>query len=74
VLIDTSPKGVILVATSGGKRAPRGVDRLIHRSAWKGNSPKFGCNIMDKSLREAPKHPVGPILEIEVDTTCCGAG
>ena len=32
---------MIFAATSGGKRVLRGVGRLIHRSAWKGNSAKF---------------------------------
>ena len=39
--IDTSPRCVILVATSSGKQVLRGVNKLIHRSAQKGDSPKF---------------------------------
>src|SRR5215203_2293715 len=32
---------MIFATTSGVKRVPRGVGRLIHRSAWKGNSAHF---------------------------------
>ena len=41
VRIGTSPKGVILVATSGGKRVLRCVGRLIHRTFQKTHSAKF---------------------------------
>src|SRR5215217_6929922 len=36
---------MIFAATRGGKRVLRGMGRLIHRSAWKGNSPKFASGI-----------------------------
>ena len=57
--IDTSPKGVILAATSGGKRVLRGVGRLIHRSAWKGRSPNFalrGCKTLARPRPCAVRH------------------
>ena len=38
--IDTSPRCVILVATSSGKQVLRGVNKLIHSISWKGPSPK----------------------------------
>src|SRR5215212_3731799 len=41
VPIGTYPKGVMFVATSGGKRVLRGVNRPIHRSASNRNSPKL---------------------------------
>lgn len=42
--ICTSPKGVILVATSVGKRLLGCVGRPIHpRSAWNGGSENFAC-------------------------------
>ena len=40
---DTSPTGMILVATSGGKWVRKCMSRLIHPNAWKGCSAKFAC-------------------------------
>ena len=39
--IDTSPKSMILVATSSGKQVLTGMNKLIHSSAWKVNSANF---------------------------------
>ena len=41
VRISASPKCMNFVATSGDKRLHRGVGRLIHPSAWIGDSRKF---------------------------------
>ena len=55
VRIGTSPKRMILAATSAGKRVPRGMGRLIHRSAWKGYSPNVRCSILHNSPRSRLK-------------------
>jgi hypothetical protein len=53
VSIDTSPKSVILVATSGGKHVLRGMKRFIHWSAWKRNSANFAITEVSEVGRAA---------------------
>ena len=48
--------------------------RAIHRSAWKGSSPKFECSIMDKSLLATSENASGPAPSMVVVTRCCGGG
>ncbi len=73
-MIVTSPKGMILAATNGSKRETRGVNRPIHRSAWKGCSTKFASSIMDKSLPATSENASGPASSMVVATRCCGGG
>ena len=54
--IDTSPKGMILVATSSGKQVLRGMARLIHRSAWNRNSQKFASRMLHRAARVEVKN------------------
>jgi nicotinic acid mononucleotide adenylyltransferase len=58
VRIGTSPKRMIFVVTISDKRASRTVNRLIHRSARKGNSPKFA--FISGSQKFAKDAPYGP--------------
>ena len=51
--IDTSPKGMILVATSSGKLVLRCVGRSIHPTAQNKNSRKFGCYAFNSPLCSA---------------------
>jgi hypothetical protein len=55
VRISTSPKGMIFAATSGAKRVLKGMGRLIHRSAWKVNSPTFDRTILHRTPPECLK-------------------
>ena len=48
--IDTSPKGMIIVATSSGKQVLRGMARLIHLSAWNRNSAKLQASYASSGL------------------------
>jgi hypothetical protein len=43
VRIGTTSKGMIFVATISDKRVLRSMNRLIHRSARKGDSANFPC-------------------------------
>jgi hypothetical protein len=40
------------VATSSDEWVAKSMDRLIHPSAWKGNSAKFACTILHRSPSE----------------------
>src|SRR5918995_1309553 len=53
--IGTSPKGMILVITSSGKRMFRRMVRSIQRSAWKGNSRKYTWPRSATVAKNAPK-------------------
>jgi hypothetical protein len=44
----------------------------IHRSAWKGNSPKFACSIPHSLGPLGRETELPTVRRIEVDTTCCG--
>jgi hypothetical protein len=50
VSIDTSPKSVILVATSSSKQVFRGMKRPIHSISWKVHSPKSISSILHGSV------------------------
>jgi len=48
VRIGTSSKGMIFDATISDKQVLRSKNRLIQRSAWKWDSAKFTCTILNK--------------------------
>ena len=45
--------------------APALLLTLIHRSAWKGNSPKFLCSILYRVTRVQPITLLGLVLQTE---------
>jgi hypothetical protein len=47
---------------------------LIHRSAWKGNSPKFGCSILYSSRLSGQMRALERARRILFNTTSRGAG
>jgi hypothetical protein len=57
VSIDTSPKSMILAATNSGKQVLRGMNKLIHSSAWNRHSRKFISKILHKAAPLLPKAP-----------------
>ena len=61
--IDTSSKRMIFAATISDKRVLKTMNRLIHPSAGKANSPKFVCKMLYRICSNAPETKLEGVID-----------